>query len=170
MRVETRLFGPLEVEEDKVLAFPEGLYGFEGLRRFVLIETAAGAPWKWLQSLEDGDICFVVLDPLVVEPGYSPSLSEADLERVGLAREGEAALLVLAVVPEDLTRMTVNLRAPLVLNPVARRGCQVVLPDDRYAIKHPVFAALARAAASAGEPARRSEAGSRPVATVTVGG
>lgn len=152
--------------------FPEGLCGFEALRRFVLIETAPGAPWKWLQSVEEPDISFVVVDPFLIVPDYAPSLPEGDLARVGLGRPDEAVVFAIAVVPDDLERMTVNLRAPLLFNAAARRGCQVILPDERYPVKHPVFAA-AESHRDRGARVRggRSEAGSAPpVATVTVGG
>lgn len=173
MRFDTRLFGPLEVEEEKVFVLPDGLYGFERLRRFVLIEAAAGSPWKWLQSMEDGDISFVIVDPFAVEPAYAPSLAEDHLACIDLRQANDAALFVIAVVPEDLRQMTVNLRAPLVFNPTARLGCQVILSDDRYSVKYPVFAALARATDDAGKPGRRgtpAAGATQSVATIMVGG
>ncbi len=166
--METRLFGPLEVDDDKVYLFPEGLYGFEGLRRFVLLEPEPGSPWKWLQSLDDGDISFVILDPFVLYPGYDPSLPAGELERIGLRAAAEAAVFAVAVVPEDLAQMTVNLRAPLVFNPAARLGRQVILPDERYAIRHPAFPALAgEGARAAGSSGHRS---ALQVAAIVVGG
>lgn len=172
MRLETRLFGSLQIEEDRVFDFPEGLYGFEELRRFVLIETAPGAPWKWLQSVEEPDISFVIVDPLLIVPDYAPSVPEGEMGRIGLRRRDEAVFFTIAVVPESLEQMTVNLRAPLLFNAAARLGCQVILPDDRYAVKHPVFA-VAESHRDRGARARggRTETGNtQPVATVTVGG
>lgn len=142
MKLKTRLFGCLEVPPDSVYEFPRGLYGFEGLRRFVLVTIEGVTPWQWLQSVEDGDIAFLVLDPCFVDKNYSPSISPNDLNVIGYDQttHGVApSCLVIAVVPDDIHRMTVNLRAPLVFNPFTRKGVQVILDDDRYLIKHPVF-------------------------------
>lgn len=161
--METHLFGTLEVGEDQVYRFPEGLYGFEELRRFVLIEATPGAPWKWLQSLDEPRISFVILDPFVVCPDYQPGIPAAELAPLGLETANEAAVYVLATVPADLARTTVNLRAPLVFNPKARLGRQIILPDDRYQVRHPAFSRV-----GAGEPGQGKTA--PPVTAIVVDG
>lgn len=161
--METHLFGALEVAEDQVYRFPEGLYGFEELRRFVLVEATPGAPWKWLQSLDEPRISFVIFDPFVLVPDYRPQIPEAELAAVGLKTAGEAAVYVLATVPADLARTTVNLRAPLVFNPQARLARQIILPDDRYQVRYPAFALVGQ-----GEPGRGQAA--PPVTAIVVDG
>lgn len=142
MKLKTRLFGCLDALPEAIYEFPQGLYGFEDLKRFILLTIEGVTPWRWLQSVEDGDIAFLVLDPFLVDEHYSPSLRPNDLQVIGLDKVPHTAVpfcLVIAVVPDDVHRMTVNLRAPLVFNPIARKGIQVILDDDRYLIKHPVF-------------------------------
>lgn len=139
VQVQTRIFGVIEPDESAVINFPEGLYGFEGLRRFVLIDVEPDSPCRWMQSLDDGDISFVVFDPWAVLPDYTPRVPRVELVRLGLESPEEAVYLVIAVVPEDMGQMTVNLRAPLVINPGTREARQVILPGDRYSIKHRVF-------------------------------
>lgn len=139
IKVRTRLFGELDVPDDKVYLFPSGLYGLEDLRRFTLIEPEAGSPLKYMQSLDDGDISFVVLDPAAVIPDYRPEIPQEERSELGLAEADEGVVLVIAVVPEDIRGMTVNLRAPVVVNPSVRRGKQVILPHDAFAIKHRLF-------------------------------
>lgn len=156
MRVNTRLLGEIDVDDALVFHFPAGLLGLEDLKRFFLIEPAPGSPWKYLQSVEDGDLALLVADPFAIHPDYAPSLPAGDLAEMGLSEDSEAALLVVAVLPEDVREMTVNLRAPLVFNPATGQARQVVLEDDRYAVRHPVFSA--KAAGTAGReapPAKR---------------
>lgn len=157
VRINTRVFGPIEVAESDVISFPGGLYGFESLRRFVLIDVAPDSPCRWLQSVDDGDLSFVVIDPWAVLPDYAPDLPDAEVARLGIGRPEEAVLLVIAVVPEDVRQMTVNLRAPLVVNPRTRQACQVILPGERYPIKHAVFREAPLAGAV--QPARGNAAG-----------
>lgn len=164
MLIETRLFGPIDTDEDRVFLMEGGLPGLAHLERFVLIETEDRSPWKWLQSVDDRNMAFVVIDPFCIFPGYAPELSDADREALGLGGADEAAYLALAVVPEKIEDMTVNLRAPLAFNPARRRVRQVILNDDSYAIKHQVFSALL--------PGIASEKGSRvkvPVAAMVSG-
>lgn len=162
MRINTRLLGEIDIDEAIVFTFPEGLLGLEGLRRFFLVEPAPGSPWKYLQSVEDGNVTFVVADPFVVCTSYVPRLPAVDLADIGLSEDSEAALLVIAVVPEDTRDTTVNLRAPLVFNPAAQLGRQVILEDDQYAVKNRVFPGE-----GSGDPALRPVAASskrRPLA------
>lgn len=158
MRVHTRLLGEIDVDDALVYDFPAGLLGLEDLKRFFLIEPAPGSPWKYLQSVEDGDLALLVVDPFVVHPDYAPSLPAGDLTEMGLSEESEAALLVVAVVPENIREATVNLRAPLVFNPAAGVARQVVLEDDRYAVRHPVFGGGEAAGARPVTPSRRRRA------------
>ncbi len=139
MVVQTRLFGNLEVREEEVYVFPAGLYGLRGLHRFVFVAPDPDGPMRYMQSLDDGDISFVVLEPARAIPEYRPEIPEEERASLGLDGETPGILLVIAVLPEDVREMTVNLRAPLVLNPAARLGKQVILPDDRYPIRHRLF-------------------------------
>lgn len=137
--VQTRLFGELEVAEDDVFLFPSGLYGLRGLRRFAFLAAHPESPLRYMQSLDDGDISFVVLDPAGVLPDYRPEIPAEERASLSLD-DSEGVLLVIAVVPDDVREATVNLRAPLLLNPATRTGKQVILPDDRYPIRQRLFA------------------------------
>jgi len=149
VHVHTARFGRIEVEEDRVITFPRGIYGFEHCRRFFLHrEPFRGRPveaWlAWLQSVEDGDVAFLVMDPAVAFPTYRPAVPKADLETVGLAAQADGALLVIAVVPPDTRDITVNLRAPLLVNPAERLGVQVILEDDAYPLRQPLSSAMSK--------------------------
>lgn len=154
MQVNTRAFGPIDVREADVLSFQDGLYGFDTLRRFVLIDIAPDSPCRYLQSLDDPDLSFIVVDPWAVLPDYAPDVPDGELAHLGVDRPEDVLCLVIAVVPEDVQQMTVNLRAPLVINPKTRRARQVILIGDKYPIRHPVFQGKA---ASRGSRSRRGK-------------
>jgi flagellar assembly factor FliW len=140
MQVNSTRFGRLEVPEEKVLAFPDGLLGFEGCRRFVILEHAPDTPFKWLQCLDDPDVAFVILSPLEFLPAYGVELGRDDVAKLGLQEPDEVALYVLVVIPEEPADMTANLQGPLVLNVERRLGRQVVLADGRYQTRTPILA------------------------------
>lgn len=130
--------GPLP--DAAVIEFLDGLPGFEHHRRFVLVSGPALEPFTMLQGLGPDAPAFAALDPRRVEPGYALALEPGD--RVRLQDDGATPLVWLALaIVRDSGVVTVNLRAPLVINPVTLRGIQVIQPDCAYAFDHPLQAA-----------------------------
>lgn len=156
MQVKSTRFGILEVPDDKVLSFPDGLLGFEQFHRYVILEHDPGTPFKWLQCLDDADVAFVIINPAEFAPEYVIELGRDDVVKLGLKDVGEAAVYVLVVIPEDPSAMTANLQGPLVLNADLRVGRQVVLPDGRYRTRQPILEAL-RATRAKAEGDRKTD-------------
>ncbi len=147
LTVETSRFGPIQVAGDTVLRFPQGLVGMEQLTRFVLIEGAE--PFQWMQSMDDPDACFVVIDSDEVVSDYQITPSQDSLETV-MGDDPAVALLALLIVtiPRDSDEpVTANLMAPLLVNSDRRIGVQAVLPDG-YPVRHPIMMRKALATAS----------------------
>lgn len=143
MELETKFFGKLEYGEDEVLKFPVGLLGFEDCKSFVPIENPdGGGVFKWLQSVERPELAFVVMNPFFVMADYEFDIPEAVVKVLQLERPEEAAVFAVVKIPDDLSKMTVNLRAPIVINTRNKRATQVVLDDDRYSLKHPVASSM----------------------------
>ncbi len=140
VQIETSRFGALTVDEQEILSLPEGLIGFPGLTRFVLLRHKEGSPFFWLQSLEDGDLAFVLLDPLLLKPEYALKLHPEDTALLGLETPDNSvqAWAVVNIGRQAPPEITANLLAPLVINTRTRLGKQVVLFDSPYAIRHPV--------------------------------
>lgn len=136
MRLETTRFGIIDVDEGRAVTFEEGLPGFPNARRFVLLEHAPESPFHWLQSLDDGSLAFVVMDPLLVVPDYLESIPPAALEELGVSEIGQAAVLLIVRIQSESRRITANLLAPLVINPENRKGKQVILLGSGYEIQH----------------------------------
>jgi flagellar assembly factor FliW len=137
--VSTR-FGPLEYDEQKVVEFSDGILGFEQLRKYVLLDIkGAQFPFRWLQSVEDPALAFLLLDPTYVHPGYCPPVFAKDLAQLGLKEIGSAILACIVTVPSDPTLATANFQAPLVINVEKRIGKQVVTGHPSYKTRQAIF-------------------------------
>jgi flagellar assembly factor FliW len=142
VEVSTKRFGIVEVDEDRILCFPEGLIGFPEYRRFIVLDLDKGGFLKWLQSVDEESLGFVIIDPRVPYVDYDPVFAPADLQCLEAASSDELVLLSVVTVPGDVKQMTANLLAPLVVNPAKRLGKQVIISDPQYTTKHQVFTAL----------------------------
>ncbi len=148
MRVRTRPYGEIDIDERQKVRLPAGLFGFEGLHEFVLLD-AAQQPFYWLQSLEDPEVAFVLIDPLVFRPDYTPDVDPEDLAEIGV-QSGED-LLVLAIVtfPGGEKGMTANLQGPLLLNRRTHTARQAISTNPRWGVRHSIVEEMARAGGGA---------------------
>jgi flagellar assembly factor FliW len=142
-RVQSDQLGEVEVDEEAVIHFPEGIPGFEECRDFVLIEDEELAPFRWLQSLDDGAIAFVVVDPLVIFPGYEVQLGPAETAAIRVTEADSALVQVILTLSEDPMQTTANLQGPLLINANKNLGCQVLLTRSPYETRHPVMRRMA---------------------------
>jgi flagellar assembly factor FliW len=142
LEIRTTRYGEMEtiqIPESAVLAFPEGVPGFERHRRFALIEDTRLAPFCWLQSLHDPLVGFLVIEAGLLLADYEFDISDPDVDLLGLDDAADARVLSILVVPENIRAMTANLQAPLIVNPAKRIAKQVILTDERFPLRHPVF-------------------------------
>jgi flagellar assembly factor FliW len=144
MKVTTKPYGEVEIEDRQRISFPRGLFGFEALRDFALLD-AAQQPFYWLQSLERVDVAFVLIDPRFFRPDYTPDVDPAELEEIGIA--GPESMLVFSIVTisQATARMTANLQGPLILNPTTRVARQSISLNSRWGVRHAILDELARA-------------------------
>ena len=123
MKVNTKPYGLINVDDRQKIHFPSGLLGFDNLRDFVLLD-ALQQPFYWLQSMDIQEIAFVLIDPLIFRPDYSPGISPYEFEVIGLDPKDEENTLIFAIVtiPDDQQEMTANLQGPLVINRQTHMG------------------------------------------------
>lgn len=139
VRVKTTRFDEIDVTDDEVVELPAGLIGFPELKRFVLLDHDTDSPFKWLQSLDDGAIAFVLINPLLFKPNYTVEVSEAEVTDLGLESEEDAVISVIITMPSNPENMTANLKAPLVFNLKNRKGRQVILNNSDYTTRHNIM-------------------------------
>lgn len=136
MKYQTRDFGEVEIEQERILQFAAPILGYEKYQSYTLLyDKEAGPGLVWLQSLEDKNVCFILIDPAVLPMEYKPMIPQEDAEILG---EGELLCLPIASIPQDLKRATVNLRSPIVVNIQTRKAMQVVLPKE-FPTRVPLF-------------------------------
>jgi flagellar assembly factor FliW len=140
--VNTTRFGQVDIKEEDILTFSEGLLGFGDLRRFVLLDDPSDEIFAWLQSCEAGAIAFPVLEPDIFAENYNVVLSKGDLEGLKLKDQKDAHYFSIITIPEDPTQMTANMKAPIAINLKARVARQCVLQDNNLAIREPIFKKL----------------------------
>ena len=133
---QTLRFGVLEIKDENILLIPEGLLGFPQCKRYVLLEDTEQAPFQWLQSLDNTDLSFVVVDPVIIKPDYQIQVSREEVETLDLEDPLKARIYVIVVVPKEMNRVSANLKGPIVVNPDNRRAKQIVLMDERYPTRY----------------------------------
>ena len=142
MKVLTKAYGTIEVNERQKVTFPSGLFGFESLKDYVLLD-AAQQPFYWLQSLDEEDTAFILIDPFIFRPDYEMDISTEELRPIGITESEKAVIFSIVTIPSDNSPMTANLQGPLVINRDSRLGIQAVLADSRWKTKHDIMAELA---------------------------
>jgi len=142
MRAQTKPFGEIEVSEKQRLEFAEGLFGFEDLKSYVLLD-ASQKPFYWLQSLDRPAVAFVLLDPRVFMSEYRLDVAEEDLQAIGIQGPEEALDFAIVTVPADSREMTANLQGPIVVNRSTRSARQCISRIPEYAVKHRIMDSVA---------------------------
>lgn len=137
MRIETSRFGPLEVDERRLIRFPKGVLGFPDQQRYALIQTAEASCFYWLQAVDRADLAFVVCDPRLFVPDYVVPVKMDELSQIGVAEPTSAQVFTIVNKVDNI--LTGNLQGPLVINVETREGRQLVLSDRRYSTRHPLM-------------------------------
>jgi flagellar assembly factor FliW len=136
LKVLTTRFGEITVKKDDVVLFPKGLLGFEQCQRFCLLSNPEYAPFAHLQSLDDPALSFVVVNPRTFFPHYKVEVDPREIAELNAADVQDIATLGIVTVPEDLSRMSVNLQGPVLLNRRNNYAKQVVLVHSPYTTCH----------------------------------
>ncbi len=141
MKVDTRYFGEIEIGDEKILHFEQGLFGFEEYKDYtVLYDIEEEEPFfSWLQCVTEKALAFPIVNPFKVKEDYNPVVEDALLSPIGECSAEDLLVFLLATVPADPKKTTVNMKAPLVINTVNRQGIQIIVENDDYAIRHMIM-------------------------------
>ena len=120
MLLNTRHFGEIEIDEENIILFEEGLPGFNHVRKFIILDKSGGkdthgtndiaepvSPFEWFQCVDEPTLAFVIVNPFVFKPDYDIELSNEIIEHLEIEKEEDVALYSIVVVPEDMTKMTI---------------------------------------------------------------
>jgi flagellar assembly factor FliW len=140
--IKTGRFGQLTVGEDETIHIPQGILGFPEYTKYCLVDPGDETLILWLQSMENPDISFPLLEPKIFRTDYAARLSAAELRELKLENINQSAVFSILTIGEDITQMTANLKAPLVINLKQQVAKQVVLQENEYSIKHLMFKEL----------------------------
>ncbi len=138
--IVTSRFGTIEVPEERIFLFPRGLIGFERLKRYARLDSAKGGTVQWLQAMDDPEVAFLIAEPSTYLPNFRIRLAEADVsraERNGVNLDRLETLTILHVDREEGT-LHIHVQAPLLVDPVSRRGVQVITDADRPTVALPL--------------------------------
>lgn len=137
MKLQTKYFGEIEYDADDILNFPNGLYGFDDEREFLLIpfEGSEGS-LLCLQSRKTSALAFILMDPFALQPDYTPVLQRAELSALSVKDSGDLCYYVMCVVKQPVSDSTVNLKCPVAINPNTRVCVQVILDSEEYQMRH----------------------------------
>ena len=140
MKLKGTRFGDIEFLRNDVIHFVEGMIGFQQMTQFVVVNTKEGSPYRWLQSVQEPKLAFLVSIPESFMADYSPEISDADAAKLGLSPETEHLILVTTTIPTGNPKAaTANLAAPVIINLETRQAKQVILDDEAYTIRYPIF-------------------------------
>lgn len=143
MRLMTKRFGEMEIDEEQIITFPKGIIGFEEYKDYAVLDLSGGdLDVKWLQSAVEPSLGFVIINPVSVFPSYVPKVTEKDLKDLKTETPGDLVAMAVVTVPKNIEKMSLNLQAPILINPVARLAKQVILTSSEYTTKHDIFSAL----------------------------
>jgi flagellar assembly factor FliW len=141
VKVATKAYGLIDIDERQKIVFPQGLFGFENLTEYLLLD-AERQPFYWLQSIDTEQLAFVLVSPFLFRPDYEVDISNEELAEIGINSPEKALIFSIVTIPPDGGPMTANLQGPLVINRDTRTGKQAVLADNRWKTKHDIMAEL----------------------------
>lgn len=143
MKINSRIFGEIEIEDEKIITFPEGIMGFEEYKDYAIVfdsEKQQKGGIMWLQSTQSEGLAFPVIDPVHIKSDYNPVVEDEWLAPIGEFESAEDLLVLLILtVPSDLTQMTCNMKAPVIINTVTHKACQTIVNNDDYEVRYNVY-------------------------------
>lgn len=145
MLVKTKYFGEIDLDEKKALMFENGMMGFENFKKYTLlydIEKEQQTAISWLQSLEEPELAFPVINPFFVDEDYDPTVNNEYLERLGVFENEDLVVLLTVTVPEKIEKITANFKAPILINAATGKGCQVIAENPEYKVKQEIYEKL----------------------------
>jgi flagellar assembly factor FliW len=139
MRVETDRFGDFELDEKNKIKFPLGLPGFEELHEFIVLKILETRPIYWLQSIENKYISLPVIIPFEIFEDYCIEVKDEEMEDLHIESQNDILVMNVIVIPENITEMTANMAAPIIINAKLGMGKQILIDSEDFSVRQPVY-------------------------------
>ncbi len=145
MQIKTKYFGDINLTDEKIITMERGLFGFEENKRYTILydcEKEGGTSISWFQSIDEPMLALPVINPLLVKEDYNPVVEDELLSGIGEITEENLVILLTMTVPRDIKEMSVNLKAPLIINADTRKGVQLIVENPDYEVKYKIYERL----------------------------
>ena len=144
MLIKTKFFGEVDLPEEKIITFDRGLIGLTDYKKFTILYDCEKeeSNVSWLQCVEEPTLALPVIKPWIVKEDYNPVVEDELLNHLGELTEDNLVLLLTMTVPTDIKRMSVNLKAPIIINADTRKGAQIICENQDYEVKYKVYDVL----------------------------
>lgn len=139
IKINTRDFSEVEISDDMIMKFPEGVFAFEEYKEFVLLSPLGEDKFPmWLQSVNEESLCFIVFDPKEFCPDYAVTLTDEAKTALGYSQGDVIEYLAITVIPDEYRNATINLKSPVVINNSQKTAVQMIA-QEAYPIRFPIF-------------------------------
>jgi len=142
VKVKTSRFGDLNVEKSDIVHFADGILGFDHLKHFFIVDPGDSTLILWLQSIDDVNVAFPIIEPKIFKQDYVVKLLPSELNGLELESVNDAKVYSILTIPRDVTTMTANLKAPVVINGRTNESRQIVLQDSKLSVRYEMYKAL----------------------------
>lgn len=136
MMIHSTRLGEIEIQEDQIFRFPSGIPGFAGEKTFALLPYQDGSPFFILQSANDPDLAFILIEPFAFFADYEFELDDAVAGELTLDEQNKPGVYCIVTIPQNIAEMTANLMAPIIVNQASHNAIQIVLEKSIYTTKH----------------------------------
>jgi len=139
VKIKTTRFGELEVDKKDIIEFTEGLLGFESLKKFFIVDPGDQTLILWLQSIDDAGTAFPIIEPKIFQPNYMVKLLPVELNSLALENLQNASVYTVLTIPQNVTEMSANLKAPIIINNKTKHARQIVLQDSKLEVRFKMY-------------------------------
>lgn len=144
MLVKTKFFGEVDLPEEKILTFDRGLIGLSDYKQYTILYDVEKEETNicWLQSVDEPTLALPIIKPLLVKEDYNPVVEDELLTHIGELTEENLVIFLTMTVPSDITQMSVNLKAPIIINADTRKATQIMVENQDYEVKYKIYDVL----------------------------
>jgi len=136
MIIKTKFLEKIEVSDKDIVTFDEGIPGFLDMHSFAVINDSKNTFISYMQSLDEENVCFIIMPPVFIERDYDIEISDSTVQKLEIKKPEDVKLYAILTIPGNFKDATANLKAPIVVNTKNNKAVQEILDDDRYGIRH----------------------------------